>query len=197
MSTSTPPASRSNDILWAAVAILGVLAIGYFYVGPKITELKEARAVTLAKERDAQTIEAEIIKVNQIAQQLTAQTDTLKQLDLAAPTAAAYDQLLVALQALASESGVTLSSIQPTTAANTVGAVQQVSATVGLKGSYSGVHLFLESVVKNIRPITITNLALTNATDAKGASLLNATLLVSAAQVVAPVTKPATTGDAK
>lgn len=194
MSTSSQDTSgRTNDILWATVGILGVLGMSYFYVAPQMTALKEARAITQAKEQDSATLQAQITQVDQTAKQLNAQPESLKQLALAAPSSTAYDQLLVALQAIASESGVILSSIHPTSGVATTGATQQATATLAIKGSYSGVHLFLETVAKNIRPLTITNLALTSAVDAKGVSLLNATLIVTAAQAIAPTTATAAT----
>jgi len=188
--TNQDTTGRTNDILWATVGILGVLGMSYFYVAPRMTELKEARAVTQAKEQDSVALEAQIVQVDQTAKQLNARTDVLKQLALAAPSSMAYDQLLVALQAITSESGVIMSSVHPTSGAT--GATQQATATLAIKGSYTGVHLFLETVAKNIRPLTITNLALTSAVDAKGVSLLNATLTVTAAQAIV-TTKAETT----
>lgn len=198
MSTASKPAfaGRSNDILWAAVGILGVLAMGYFYVAPQMTELKTARATTQAREKDAAALETQITQVNQIAQQLNSQQSALQQLALAAPSSSAYDQLLIALQAIASESGVVLSTVQPASGNTTAG--QQVNVTISLKGSYGGMHLFLENTAKNIRPLTITNLSLTSAADVTGASLLNATLIVTAAQAIVPkATTPSPTGAAQ
>jgi Tfp pilus assembly protein PilO len=190
--SSQDTTGRTNDMLWATIGILGVLGMSYFYVAPRMATLKEARAITQAKEQDSVALQAQITQVDKTAKELNAQPEVLKQLALAVPSSTAYDQLLVALQAITSESGVILSSIHPTSGVAT-GAAQQATATLAIKGSYSGVHLFLETIAKNIRPLKVTNLALTSAVDATGVSLLNATLIVTAAQAITPITATTTT----
>ena len=181
MSTAVPSTGRSNDVLWAALGFLGVVVLSYLYVGPRMSELKDARAVTRAREKDNQDIQTQMTNVAQITQQLNSQPEALGQLALAAPVGAAPDQLLVALQSIASESGVVLLSVQP----NVANAVQsQTSSVVTLRGSYTGVHLFFELLQKNIRPLSATNVAIASAVDTEGASLLNVSLTVLPAQVV-------------
>jgi Tfp pilus assembly protein PilO len=178
--------SRTNDILWATIGILGVIGMGYFYVAPRIASLKESRAITQAKDDDIKELTAQIAQVKQTAKELNSQPDALKQLSLAAPNSTAYDQLLVALQAIATESGVVLTSVQPTS--STAGAAKLAIATVGIKGSYTYVHRFFEVIATNIRPMSISNLALSNAVDVNGVSTVSATLIVTAAQAIAPAT---------
>jgi Tfp pilus assembly protein PilO len=176
--TGSVVSGRNNDLLWLAVGLIGVLGISYFYVAPQMSSLRQARAVTLAKADDIQKLQDEITKTNEIGLSLAGQKDALNQLALAAPATASFDQILVALQAIASQSGVILSSVQPVASTTS----QQATATIALKGTYDGVHLFLENLAKNIRPVSVTNMALVSATDNSGASLLNATLTITAAQ---------------
>lgn len=187
MSTPAPqPAGRSNDILWAAVGLLGVAAMGYFYVLPSVTSLKDARATVKAKEQDNQEVQDQITQVTRIGAQLASQQTALQQLGLAVPSGAAFDQLLIALSAIASSSGVELSSVQPVAVTASGAATQGASATISLKGSYSGVHLFLENLAKNIRPVTIANLAIASSADEKNVSLLTVTMTLTAAQAAVP-----------
>lgn len=179
MSTAAPATGRSNDILWAALGVLGVAVITYLYVAPQMTALKEARATTQAREQDTQDVRAQAASVAQLTQQLNSQPDALAQLALAAPVGAAADQLLVALQSIATESGVVLLSVQPTSATSELS-----SSVVTLRGSYTGVHLFFELIQKNIRPLAASNVAITSTADSEGVALLNVSLTISPAQVV-------------
>lgn len=174
----TAAPTRTNDVLWAAIGLIGLVAITYLYTAPQMAALKEARAATQAREGDNQDVQGQIAQVAQISQQLAAQEAALTQLSLAAPVGAATDQLLVALQAIASESGVILVSVQPS-GADTA----QASAAVSLRGSYTGVHLFFELLQKNIRPLPATNVSIVSTPDASGVVLLNVGLTISAAQV--------------
>ncbi len=191
MSTDAQPASaRSNDILWTAVGLLGVAAMGYFYVAPAIAKLKESRAAAQAKQNDVTAMTDQIAQIDQIGQQLAAQTESLKLLNLAVPATPAFDQLLMALAAMASQSGVELSTVTP--AVGSTGA-STPSASVSVKGTYTGIHLFLENAAKNIRPLTITNLGLAAATvEGQATPLITATMTMTAAQAVLP-TDPAAT----
>lgn len=185
--TTTPKAAtsgRSNDALWAVLGLAGLVAITYLYTAPQMQALKDARAASLARQQDNQDIQAQIAQVGQLGQQLESQQAALTQLGLAAPVGAATDQLLVALQAIASESGVILLSVQPTGAD-----AAQASAVVTLRGSYTGVHLFFELLEKNIRPLPATNVSIASAADATGIALLNVSATISAAQVVGAASK--------
>lgn len=177
---TTPKAQlqpKSNATLWLLIGILGVGAIGYFYVAPQVRALKDIRLSGAALAADKLAYEVQISQIAALDTRLTVQETALDQLSLAVPDQPAVDELIVALQAIASKSGIVLSSIQPAAEGSTAG----VSVLIAARGSYSGLHLFLEELGKNQRPIKVTELALNAASDVTGASLVNASMQLVAA----------------
>lgn len=179
---STPKSTlqpKSNATLWLLLGIVGAVAAGYFYVAPEVSELRQLRLNSQALAADRQAYELQISQVTALDTRLDAQQSVLDQLAVAIPARPAVDELIVALQAMASQSGIILSTIQPAAESSSDG----VSATISARGSYSGLHLFLEELAKNQRPIKVTELALSAASDVTGASLVNASIQLVAATV--------------
>ncbi|MBI4032327.1 type 4a pilus biogenesis protein PilO [Candidatus Berkelbacteria bacterium] len=173
--------SKQNGMLWALLGILGVIAVGYFYTMPQIAKLKAVRTTAAARAADVLALEAQRQEILALNQQLDDRAGDLARLALAVPGAANMEELLVSLETIASTSGVVLASVQPVANAGAKGS----EASVTLRGSYSGVKLFLELLAKNLRPVKVTELTLAGSSDVAGASLVDVTLTLVAADAVA------------
>lgn len=168
---------KDNGSLWILLGILGVIAAGYFYTWPQLTELKSVRTTAAARTADLEAIQAQQQEISVLAQQLASRAADLDRLTLAVPSTSRNEELLVSLEHMASTSGVVLSTVQPTATAASSGS----EVTVTLRGSYSGVAAFIELLDKNLRPVKIVDLSLTGSSDVVGASLVDATMTVVAA----------------
>lgn len=170
MTRTTAVQTRSNATLWLVLGILGAVAVTYTYTGPKIAELKEVRVTALARAADTQALQSQQAEAESLWQRLEVSQESLQTLDIAVPATPSVDEFMRSLEALASASGVVLTSVQPGQGDNAV----SVSAT--LRGSYDGIHLFLEHLGNSKRPVQVRELALNATADADGVSLLTATL---------------------
>ena len=180
MSAETPLQQKGNAMLWGVLGLLGAFVVGYFYVLPSVRELKTTRLAASALAADAQSLQTTINLVTATDQSLGEHQAAIDRLALAVPDHPAFDELLVSLSAIASASGVVVPTMQPLTAASGESGAG-VSLTV--RGSYSGIHLFLELVSQNLRPLKVTQLTLSSTSDVTGASLISASLSLVAARV--------------
>lgn len=186
---------RSNGVLWGLLGALGVIGLGYFYVAPQVDTLRDTRLAAAALAADKQSYEIRINEVLALDERLDAAQSSLDQLDLAIPPDAAIDELLVSLDAMAAKSGIVLATIQPATVE---GVENGVTVSLTARGSYSGLKLFLETLQTNLRPLSVTSLAVSAASDVSGASLITASMELTAATARglsdAPVTAAASAG---
>lgn len=180
MPSNSPSPGKQNGALWAVLGGLGAVVIGYFYTLPQITALKEVRTTVQARAADVAALDVQAQELLATKQLLDQRSAELERLALAVPNTNGIDDLLVTLESIASTSGVVLASVQPVVTAGTKGS----EAAVTLRGSYSGVRLFLEQLAKNLRPIKITELSIAGSSDVAGASLVDVSLTVIAADSV-------------
>ena len=169
---------RSNSTLVATLGVLVAALLGYYYVAPTVTTLGNSRLATAALALDKTAYETRIGEVVALDARLRGQPALLDRLTLAVPPDAAIDELIVSLEALAAGSGIVLATVQPVVVQEESGTKVSVTA----RGSYGGLRLFLEQLASNLRPIKVTELTLTAASDVSGASLVNASFQLVAAQ---------------
>lgn len=180
MTTAPAPATaRTNTILWATVGVLGVAAMSYFYVAPQLDAWRVAQAKSQAKSADITLIQDQIAHVTTTASQLQQNQAGLDRLNIAVPDGAAFDQLLVSLEAIAEQAGVALKSIEPSPQETQ----QLATATLSIEGSFGGVKTFMTLIEQNARPLTVSNVSITSSAEAEGSALVNVTFTLSAAQV--------------
>ncbi|MBI4185429.1 type 4a pilus biogenesis protein PilO [Candidatus Berkelbacteria bacterium] len=178
MTTERALGQRTNSLLYALLGVLVAALVGYFYVAPTVTKLHETRLATAALAADKIGYETRISEISALEIRLKQQQETLDRLALAVPPDAAIDELIVSLGALAESSGIVLLTVQPASIGDEAGTPVSVTA----RGSYRGIRLFLEKLEGNLRPVKITELSLASASDVTGASLVNASFKVIAAQ---------------
>lgn len=179
MPTDVQLQQKTNGMLWALLGLVVTFALGYFYVLPQVSTLRETRLATEALAADVTGLQAAMSEVQALDQSVAQRSAIVDQLNLAVPSSAAVDELIVSLETIASSAGVVLPTVQPAT--STDGSV--VPLTVTVRGSYSGVRLFLELLEQNLRPIRVTTLTMSTTSDVSGASLVTTTLTLEAARV--------------
>ncbi len=178
MTAPTKPLQpRTNALLWVLLGVVGVLGTGYVYTLPQIEALREIRLSSAALAADKQAYELQISQLTALDERLEQHQPALDQLSLAVPDQPAVDELLVSLGAVASRSGIVLATIQPSSEVTPEG----VTVSLTAKGSYAGIHLFLDALGTNQRPIKVTEVGLAAASDVAGASLVTASLQLVAA----------------
>lgn len=182
---------RSNAVLWLLLGLLGVVAVLYFYVQPERARLVELRAKSQASQEDIAVVQAQIDAITALDATLAEQSNQLNRLTVAVPTGDGLGELLVMLQDTATQAGVVLTSIQPAVATDQAGP----TLSLAVRGSYGGIRLFVAGAEALIRPVTISKLSISASSSVPGASLVSASMTLTAASLVqvqpeAPVATP-------
>lgn len=177
-----PGVGRTNTVLWLMLGVGGALVLSWFVAKPAVEALRTVRIASAASAQDVVALQQTLGQVSALSQELATRAKELDRLTLAVPPEPALDALTVSFDAMAQASGVVLTGFQPSSVLDTDG----VDVTVTLRGAYGGIHLFLERLEHNLRPLVVEELALNATSDISGASLVNATLKIHAAAAGQP-----------
>lgn len=167
------PGSRASTPLWSLVGILVVVAAWFWWLVPTARTIRSvsAEATELATTRS--DLEARHAYLATMATQIPAHKDEARLIQLAAPTDPSYPELLAALEAMATASGVTLVQVQPQ-AANTD--PSQVVMNVGVSGTYEALASFIRASEAFVRPMGVRSLSVTTASSVESTALVTATI---------------------
>lgn len=178
---------KRNDFLWMVLGIILVTAVGYFYTYPQIIAWQNALIAAEARRLDAQEAQNKVSTVEQKKAEIAQNQDIVNELNLVAPGNQAEDDFVATLESIAENTGLTVNFFQPNFNS------EHLEVSINANGSFLGIGLFLQDIQKNLRPVKISELRITNVSSVPGASLLNATMKITAATAVALEEQP--TGD--
>lgn len=153
---------RTSMIVLVSVIIIG--AVAYFLINPAISQIRSLNIKLSARGEEISQMEAKLATLNSLETQFNQVQDQVKKLGLAAPSNDQIAEILVQLETIASDSGLTLASVQPIKESNQAA----VSVNANLQGNYSGLIDFIKASEKNIRPINIKSINLASATEGEG-----------------------------
>lgn len=169
---------KRNDFLWMVLGIIIVTAIGYFYTYPQIINWQSAIIAAEARRLDAQEAQAKVATVEQKKAEIAQNKATVDELNLVAPETQAEDDFVATLESIAENTGLTVNFFQPNFNS------EHLEVSINANGSFLGIGLFLQDIQKNLRPVKISELRITNVSSVPGASLLNATMKITAATAI-------------
>jgi Tfp pilus assembly protein PilO len=168
---------RSLAISGASI-VLAIL-IGYFGLRPMIDTYQQNVLTNRSVAAQVQSLKDRKTQLSELQHQISKYQNQVNQLNIAAPSAADYPEVLVQLTALAAKSQVTLSSVLPSRAEDTA---EEVPVTVTARGSYPQLLGFAQGIEKNLRPITVTSMTFLSGNDTKQAQPLTATIQLTFAR---------------
>jgi Tfp pilus assembly protein PilO len=169
MDNKSDKKSNSAAII-ASICVIGIIAIGYFYIYPNVDSLKKINTDVEAKIAEISKYQDNISALNILKNQYSQISTQLSKLGLAVPADADMPDLLTQVEYMANSSGMKLNSIQP--GKETAKGV--VPVTINLKGDFTGLNNFVTMLEKNIRPAGIKTINITSVSGEE--SLLNITL---------------------
>jgi Tfp pilus assembly protein PilO len=181
--------SRDQSLVW----LFGTVVVGvvgwFFWLSPTARALQASQASVQSLTTTRQQLQSRLAFLTQVAAERSDHADAERLLTLAAPISYDFPSLVASLDAIASGSGVTLSSIQPQ-----VGPTSQATfpATVSLSGTFSAIRSFVAAVEANIRPYTVTTLNVASSSTALGSTVVSGslTLAVPFVALAAPPGRP-------
>ncbi len=173
-------AQLSSGILVPVLVLAGV-AGGYFLVYPKFQAVLSHREVAASKKLMSEDASSRLISIQELVADLEKKSKGLKTVDEALPEAPRIPELLVTLDYLAKQSGLSVESLQitlaPTLKTNKAGQdVSQVlrvetilsktqnlevmQIDLALKGQYQNLKSFLGNVEQSLRLLDILTLVI-------------------------------------
>lgn len=165
-------------IMLAAVVII----FGYWLVIiPALNQAKADNQLIIQKKQEATTLEDRLQAIKEAGSLLQKNPDLLNQLTLAMPEDSDVGGAMVAIEALAAKTGVSLLSIEPGKGDNTTGVL---SVTIHLQAGYPNLIDFMTATQKNLRPITIQTNTITKP---QTGDVLDTTLVLSFSYSAKPV----------
>lgn len=159
------------------LSVLVAFAIGYFGLKPMVSAYHNHQLAAGARTVEISEASKRKTALAQLAAQLKKFSRQIEFLRIAVPPEAQYPELLAQLAALASESELVLTTVQPQrseTASESGAAAVVINLTV--RGSFPKMISFAEKVEKNLRPITVSSISLIDGGDPQAAEQLTATI---------------------
>lgn len=167
-----PDKKNNSAAIIASISVIGIIAIGYFYIYPNIDGLKQLNTQVEAKISEISKYQDNISALNILKNQYSQISGQISKLGLAIPADADMPNLLTQVEYMANSSGMKLNSIQP--GKETAKGV--VPVTINLKGDFTGLNNFVTMLEKNIRPANIKTINIASVSNEE--SLLNITLSI-------------------
>lgn len=158
--------------LGAVAAVVTVLVTLVWYVAlfrPQSSRLSTAHTAYAAASAKADDLQTQIGALEALVRQIPADSARLTQLNAALPPTPDLKGLLTQLDALATRTGVQLTSLSPTTAAAAAGAksaassgggTQTLTLPMSVSGSYAALTSFLTGLALMPRALTVTSMSL-------------------------------------
>lgn len=160
---------HSYLILLAVIMIV----FGYWLViVPGLNQAKADNQTINQKKQEAMVLEDRLRTINEADSLMKKNPELLNLLSLAIPEDSDVGSAMVALEALAAKTGVSLLSIEPGKDNDTTG---ELPVTIHLQAGYTNLIDFMTSTQKNLRPITVQTNTITKPQEG---DVLDATLVL-------------------
>lgn len=152
----------NRDILGFLLLVLAVVVAVLFFV-PKVQEVRSITINKKAKAELAQARDARVQALKQIQTVFAQQPDRIKKLAAVLPSEPQIPEVLVAVEALAKESGVLVSSVVPQVSEQD----SAVYLTIVGEGALTSVENLSKLIADNARPMSIPTISLLKSQDGK------------------------------
>lgn len=161
--------------LWPGIIVLCLLIIfgvGYFVIPSYVAEVKDLNLEVAVTKQKIQLTEQKLQDLQYLKGQFEANKDLVNLLNLAIPDGVQLPETLVSLDALAKDSGLEITSIQPKAASS--GGDKTISLSV--TGSYDALKSFLVKMENNLRPMNASTISVNKSTTVSSGSFISASL---------------------
>lgn len=159
---------------------LATIAIGsvawFLWLNPMALDIKQADSQLATLDGQKESLAARLALIDATSRDLANNPDAARLLNLAAPTTGGMENLLVSFDTMATASGINLVSLQPASASDQP---TQLTLTVSVSGSFTGIQAFVAAIERNIRPLAIQMLSLSSAASATGDPILAASFTLT------------------
>lgn len=157
---------------WAVLAMLLAILLGIFYIVPQISKVKKLSDTVASKEEDLNRGLEEVASIKEFALLMKTARSEIEKLGVSIPQEEKADEALLQAASAASVAGISVSGVSVDTQApqqsrgaeegstNDTALAGVVSLTVTTGGEYGKTIDFMKNLEKNLRPVTIKNVAL-------------------------------------
>jgi Tfp pilus assembly protein PilO len=185
---------NTNQSTWTGLAVLVVIVAVYFGLMPLNRNLKDLRLQVAAKRQEANDLDTKVSNLKKLQSQFASKSQDIERLKLALPSNVKADEIFIMLDSLATDSQLTLESIQPEQVSvnQAQASSDTVNVTATVSGNFSGMTAFTEGLKNNIRPVTIKNVSLVTAGTEGDSSQLTGTFTLGFLVAKAAPATPAT-----
>ena len=166
-------ANRDQGLLIGLMAVVLAVAAWFFWLAPTANAIAQANSQLATLDQQKSTIAARLALLTATNTDLANQPEAVKLLQLAIPATGGVPDLLTSIDAMATASGVSLTSIQPSTASDQP---TQLALTVNCTGSFTAIQAMVSALEQTIRPLTIQTVSLTSSATAAGSTTITAAL---------------------
>lgn len=177
---------QERTTLVIILAIVISFGIAYFGLKPALISYHDARVAVGARGEEINNLTDRKTALVQLGGLLKKYDSQIKLLNLAVPPEPQYPELLAQLAAMAEESGLTLTSLQPQSSDLTNTASVPVNLTV--RGSFPNMVGFAGKIETNLRPATVLSISLVGNGDPDSTKQLTATIQLRFARTAALIT---------
>lgn len=170
------------------IGILAVLVAGaiiFFWFRPTVARYATTRLALATREAEVNLLTERKKRLSSLASQVAAKQSDLDRLFVAVPTTEAQiPEIIAAIVAMTSESGVELVSLQPGAGQSKGTVSSQTTVTVSVRGGFAEIIALTERLERNLRPATIRSATLAGAGSEGDLGRLAATFQISFARAV-------------
>lgn len=156
------------------LAVVVAFGIMYFGLKPVLANYHEQRVLVGARTLEIKDLEKRKTDLGRLDGQLKKFGPQVNLLNLAVPSEPQYPEILAQVAALAEESQLILTSLQPQQGEVVNATAVPINLTV--RGTFPNMLGFAERLENNLRPITVTSISLIESGDPDDASQLTATI---------------------
>lgn len=162
------------------VAVVAVLAIGYFLLAPLMTDYRAHRLDRAARRTEIENLKTQKATLDRLKSELATNAAEVVRLSLAVPAEENPADLVAQVAALVAESGLTLTTLQPAQGGSET---SETVMTVTVSGTYPSLITLTENLEKNLRPAKVRSLNLVESRSEEAAGVLSATLEIAFSRV--------------
>jgi Tfp pilus assembly protein PilO len=150
----------------AGLAALVIVALWYFALfSPQAKDLSKAHKDHAAAEQKISQLQGQVVQLNALKSQIPADKAALSVLNAAVPSSPQLDNVLRQLHAAATASGITLSTVGPssptaasTSTASKTSGTPSITLALSASGTYSQITAFLSQLARMPRTVVVSSL---------------------------------------
>lgn len=147
--------SVKNSLIISLLVIISIMA-GYFLLWPFSNQLKEGNIVFAAKEEELKLKKQKLDDLRTLSENFVKAEEDLRILELSMPKEEQIPEILVQIEAMVGEAGLTIGDVNPKKNEKE----KKVEVTLSVGGEYANIINLMGLLQENIRPVSISEINL-------------------------------------